>query len=309
MNPLSKPIFSIVIPAFNEAQFIPKTLTRIFQLLPEAAEYQVVVVDNGSTDSTAEVASKLGDIDLIQLPAKATVAQARNIGWAAAKADVVVFLDADVSLTEEWRDRFLTKLKHLSQTKIVTGATVFISEEPGFIERNWFFYMDTSSRTYINSANLITNKMVLHAIGGFCDELVTGEDVDFSNRARSAQCEVVLDPAFKVHHEGYPKSLRQFARREMWHGIGDIQSIHSFLNSSVAQIAVLQGLLVTFGIITSFVMRSPLPLLTASIVLFAGNFLIAFKKFRTAPFSVKLKNTFLYFIYFMSRFLSPLKKR
>ncbi|WP_416398270.1 glycosyltransferase [Allohahella sp. A8] len=309
MNSLSPPVFSIVIPAFNEEKFIGKTLTRLFHLLSDIPQFEVIVVDNASTDTTAEIATKAGDIELIRLPDKVTVARARNIGWASAKTDVVVFLDADVLLTEQWRDKFADTLPQLSQAKMVTGATVSISENPGLIEKNWFLYMDTSTRTYINSANLITNKDVLHSIDGFNDELVTGEDVDFSNRAKKAQCEVILDPAFKVHHEGYPKSLLQFAKREMWHGIGDIQSFKSFLSSNVAKIACLQGLLLISGVIGTAIKMSVTPLLVSCSLLFIGNFLIANKKFPKAPITVRLTNTFLYFVYFMSRFLSPLKKR
>ena len=82
---------AVVIPAFNGARFLRRTLP----ILREAASgTRIVVVDAGSSDDTAEVARSLGT-EVIRLPERAGPALARNVGVAHSEEDVILFLDAD----------------------------------------------------------------------------------------------------------------------------------------------------------------------------------------------------------------------
>ncbi|MDZ4770958.1 MAG: glycosyltransferase [Chloroflexota bacterium] len=88
---------SVIIPVHNGAVFLPDAIQSV-----RAQNYspiEIIVVDDGSTDATADVASSLGDdVHLIRQP-KRGVSAARNVGFAAASGDLIAFLDADDLLT------------------------------------------------------------------------------------------------------------------------------------------------------------------------------------------------------------------
>lgn len=87
---------SVVVPARNEEDHIGRLLDSVNQ--SERDDYEVVVVDGGSTDDTREIAREKG-ARVIEGPQKGT-AVARNVGWREAKGECIYFLDADWFLGE-----------------------------------------------------------------------------------------------------------------------------------------------------------------------------------------------------------------
>jgi GT2 family glycosyltransferase len=223
---------SIIVPAHNEEGFLPGVLTTIRQHGPSGCE--VIVVDNGSIDNTAAVVAAHG-AKLVRLETKTYPAQARNEGVSQARGALLVFLDADVELTPEWQREWVARKDSLQSRPLqVTGDQYHISRRPGWIELGWFAPLRARKPQYINGGNLITTRALFDAIGGFDNRLETGEDVDFCNRATAAGAELVIGTGFKVFHEGYPKTLARFVKRERWHGTGDFRTVGSMLRSKVA---------------------------------------------------------------------------
>lgn len=232
---------SIVIPAYNEEHEIGKTLTRILSLLSFPSIVEIIVINNGSTDGTQKVINNFASVISVELKSKVTVAAARNVGWRIAKNNIVAFLDADILITEPWQDAIRSFCAcHNGQEKIVTGCRVSIAETPSYLEKIWFGAMSPQKQGgYINSGNLITTKQVLEDISGFREELISGEDVDFCVRAQLDGALIYSDKNFFVHHEGYPKTFKDFYLRERWHGAGDFKTWLQFLNSKVAIYSVI----------------------------------------------------------------------
>ena len=104
---------SVVIPAFNSERFISEALSSV--LLQSIQPKQIMVVDDGSTDSTASVVKQFaGRVDLIQIP-NSGVSHARNIGLDRATSTWVAFLDSD----DTWEHKFLeTFLKYASENPL-----------------------------------------------------------------------------------------------------------------------------------------------------------------------------------------------
>ncbi len=89
------PTCSIIIPAYNEEKLLPETITRLLQTMRDVSPdpFDVIVVDNDSTDHTAEVAAGLG-ATVVHEPHR-HIARARNTGAAASDSDILIFVDAD----------------------------------------------------------------------------------------------------------------------------------------------------------------------------------------------------------------------
>ncbi len=105
------PYLSIVIPAYNEARRLPRTLERILAFL-DAQDYnaEIIVVDDGSTDGTADVARSFdqdrGRITVIENPHYGKGATVRR-GMLAARGEIVMFTDADLSTPIEELQKLL----------------------------------------------------------------------------------------------------------------------------------------------------------------------------------------------------------
>jgi glycosyltransferase involved in cell wall biosynthesis len=93
------PRFSVVIPAYNEADFLPRTL-RSLQAQDLGEPFEVIVVDNGSTDGTAEVARQFG-ARVVSEPERG-VCRARQRGAEVATGDILVSTDADTAYPVDW---------------------------------------------------------------------------------------------------------------------------------------------------------------------------------------------------------------
>ncbi|HEY0658530.1 MAG TPA: glycosyltransferase [Pyrinomonadaceae bacterium] len=86
--------FSVIIPAFNEEYYLPKTLWSIKEAAKEIDfPMEIIVVDNESTDKTARIAADLGVI--VEFEAEHNIAVIRNAGAKKASGEVLIFIDAD----------------------------------------------------------------------------------------------------------------------------------------------------------------------------------------------------------------------
>lgn len=240
---------SFIIPAYNEEKYLPKVLAAIQELV-SSLTYEIIVVDNGSTDSTVNIAHEFGAM-LLQDSSK-TVAGLRNLGAEHATGDVLIFLDGDVIITEGWSRNIFKVLSSMKQNnRIITGSRCGISLQPTWIERYWFAPMIQERSNYMNSGHLIISRAVFYEIGRFDGSLVTGEDWEFSIRAKQKEIAIINNQELRVIHEGYPKTLRQFIRREKWHGIQDASNMRSFFKSKPAILAILYWLSGILGIVLS----------------------------------------------------------
>ncbi len=114
MNPES-PELSIVIPAFNEEKRLPATLERIANYIDMSGrKTEVIVVDDGSTDHTAEIADlfrgRIGDLRVVSNGRNRGKGYSVRNGSLEARGEVVLFTDADLSAPIEEADKLLAKM-------------------------------------------------------------------------------------------------------------------------------------------------------------------------------------------------------
>ncbi|KMQ74617.1 glycosyltransferase [Marinobacter subterrani] len=291
---------SIIVPAFNEEDYIASCCSSISMALNgKGLIYEVIIINNGSTDNTATVASSFSQVRVINI-SRTSVAQARNIGVEYAKGEVLAFIDADVVLEGDWGSR----ISILCKSKVapfVTGFQYGIREDSSWIERCWF---DNMKSTHINGGNLIASRDAFDKLCGFNPKLKTGEDVDFCNRAKiDPEIKYQPDSKLKSIHLGYPTDIRSFMNRECWHGEGDFMSLNAFLNSRIALMAIAYGL--AHLILLGFLVSGKYIVFLVLIFLFLGlNLIISEMRFRGARKNLILQNSILNYVYFIARFIS-----
>lgn len=306
---MDKKAITIVIPAHNESSYLPTLLDSIHRLLQDRFDLDIVVIDNGSTDATqSQLQSR--PIRLKVLEKKVIPSIARNIGASCAHFEVMVFLDGDTELTQEWADRMDASWQTLAdKSALITGARCSVPQNPTIVEKYWFEPINSGRQAnYINGCNVITNRTSYDLLGGFDEDLETGEDVDFCNRARLAGITVQHDAAFKIIHHGYPKSLKAFVKREMWHAKGDLVDASHFLRSKVA-LASMAFLLLHVAAIFALLLSDsavwPLLALLGIILLCLASALNAFRHHGLIQL---LLGTAIYYAYLFGRSMAIFKR-
>ena len=299
MQPLS---LSFIIPAYNEELFLPQVLESISLYVPEALSYEIIVADNGSSDKTVSIAQDQG-VDVI-IDVNATVGRLRNLAVKRSQGKVLVFLDADISLTKSWEMNISDVYQSIiDKPNIITGSRCGIPLKASWIEEIWFRPLISKPGKYINSGHLITSSELFDRIGGFDITLETGEDYAFGQSAKRINADIINTPSLAVVHKGYPKTIYQFMRREMWHGRGDCASFQRLFASKVALASVFFIFLHVLAVTGSMVdldMVSTLSVLLIFIMCIGPSIL----KHETRTLKNLVVVSLLYYLYFFSRFLS-----
>lgn len=155
MDPTQSVDVSIVLPVFNENGHIRDEISRI-QAAMDATEhrYEIIVVNDGSTDGSGDRLREIGGIRLIQLPQNRGSGAARRIGTQAARGSIVVWTDVDMSYPN---DQIPALVKELDGSDQVVGArtTEEGSHKPFRLGAKWFIrrLAEYLSRTEIPDLN------------------------------------------------------------------------------------------------------------------------------------------------------------
>lgn len=176
-------MFSIVIPLHNKEQSITNTLQSV--LNQSFTEFEVIIVNDGSTDKSVEKVEAFTDprIRLIH-QVNAGVSAARNKGIEEARFEWIAFLDAD----DLWKEKHLETFKQNIETYtdisvFVNGFAYMINEKVKTIQNIETGIIDNYFKLVINNPLIHTSaicirKTVLTIIGGFHKEITHGEDLE-----------------------------------------------------------------------------------------------------------------------------------
>ena len=172
-------MLSFIVPAHNEEHELPCTLASIRQAAEAARQpYEIIVVDDASTDGTAEIAKAAGAL-VVPVHFR-QIAAVRNAGARVARGDVLFFIDADTSITSAHVTGALASLKSGcvgGGARVVPGGPVPVWGRL-FVKVFSAFYFTLSKLGA--GAFLFTTRENFHAIGGFDDELFAGEEIYFT---------------------------------------------------------------------------------------------------------------------------------
>jgi glycosyltransferase involved in cell wall biosynthesis len=204
---VAEPLVSVVIPTHNRPARLERLLASLRSQTLRRAEFEVVVVDDGSDPAVGQLLAaerRRGGLTLktLRQPWPQGPAAARNAGWRAAGAPLVAFTDDDCLPVPEWLAGLLAAHR-AHPGAIVQGVT-----QPDPTELASAGPMSHSVRVeqlgpQYETCNILYPRSVLIAVGGFDETLgpgPTAEDTDLAWRAIKAGSRTVLAPAAVVHH-------------------------------------------------------------------------------------------------------------
>ena len=217
---------SIIIPAYNEEKYLPACLESISNLIYPEDNIEVIMIDNGSVDRTRDIAESYG-VKVLFNDSK-NISGLRNLGVRESTGDIIAFIDADCAVSREW---LKNAAKYFVNGRVSAwGAPPIIPKDPTWVQKTWFLVRQKEKPIqevgWLESMNLFVRKEQFEAIGGFNENLVTCEDVDFCYRIRKYG-RIISDKSAEVVHFGEARTIKEFLRKEIWRGRSSLDGIRS----------------------------------------------------------------------------------
>lgn len=187
---------SIVISAYNEEKYLPLCLESIFTDLrtaKNASDVEVIVVNNGSTDKTGEIAAGFLGVKNVNEPAKGLV-KARRAGYLASKGELIANIDADTKLPSGWVDKIFVEFKSNQKLVALSGPFIYydLPKFRSLLVEIWYYFAKQihimtqfvfKNGAVLQGGNFIVRRDALEKIGGFDVSIAFwGEDSDIARR-------------------------------------------------------------------------------------------------------------------------------
>jgi GT2 family glycosyltransferase len=200
----SVPEVSVIVPARNAAGDLRSCLERL--QASQGCRFEVIVIDDASTDETPNVAWEFG-VRLLQTEQRRGPAHARNRGAAAARGEILVFIDADVLVYPDTLQHFIRTL-HEADCAAVFGsydtqpsATNLVSQYKNLVHHHVHQHAHREATTFWSGCGAI-RRSIFDELGGFSESYSRPciEDIELGIRLRRPGYRIVLDKQIQVTH-------------------------------------------------------------------------------------------------------------
>ncbi|MDO8428056.1 MAG: glycosyltransferase [Candidatus Diapherotrites archaeon] len=213
---------SIIIPAYNAEKTIDTTLMALQNQNFPKEQFEVIVVDDGSTDQTTGIVNKFKTTKLIQQK-NSGPALARNTGAKLASGEVLIFTDSDCVPEKNWLNEMLQPFEDQSISG-VQGAykthqkewmAQFVQLE---IEERYERMKKSKQLDWIGTYSAGYRKSIYLQEKGFDEQFskASGEDSDLSYRLQEKGFKLIFNPNAIVYHK-HPTSLTQYLEKKFQH--------------------------------------------------------------------------------------------
>ncbi len=241
-----RPRIAAIICSLNRADYLQKALRSLAAQTLSPQEFEIIVVDNGSTDSTQQViqtaSNKLPHLRYCSEPVRG-LSRARNRGWQKARAEYIAYLDDDAVADPDWLEQILKSFVSISpQPGGICGqvSPIWEAERPPWLSDAlipWLSIFDLAAsrivledNQHIVGANMAFPRHLLESVGGFevslgrkGKNLLSNEEPLVKHQIQNLGYVFYYDPQIKVRHHIPSTRLhpRWFLRRTYWQGISD----------------------------------------------------------------------------------------
>jgi glycosyltransferase involved in cell wall biosynthesis len=229
---------SVIVPAYNAAHTLGACLDALQHQTAPAPSYEIIVVDDGSTDETGTVAEAAG-VQLLRQVHRGPAA-ARNLGVSAARGGIIMFTDADCAPAPDWVEQMHRSMSgagvsgakgayRTRQREIIARlAQIEFEERYALLEKQP--YID-----FFDAHALALDKAAFDASGGFDPffPVPNNEDVDLAYRFSEKGYRVVFNRAAVVYHR-HASSWRKYARTKLWRGYWRMQVYRRYPRKAAA---------------------------------------------------------------------------
>lgn len=179
-------LFSVVIPCYNEESYIDKLLSSLEKQDIDSDKFEVIVVDNNSTDGTSQVVWDYAVYSQLNIRIiheyTPGVSIARNVGSSVAIGNTIIFLDADNTLTDD----FLSRLcEYISTKNCLAGSICTLPDE--FDIKGWIIFSILELIKAISFkpfGKSFVNREIYACSNGFNERIVLGENVEFLQKIK-----------------------------------------------------------------------------------------------------------------------------
>ena len=217
----AQPLISILIPVYNHFDLLERCLLSLRS--QTFSDFEIIVVDDGSSSTASphilDLQSHWGKLLWRRHRSNRGRAQARNTALAEARAEIVVFLDADMSVSDDfvqqhWDFHCFHGSGWIGQGKIIETDHLTNRPEPSF----W----TDASRAYFATGNVSVQRLILNQLKGF-DESFSEygwEDLELGLRLKKAGCSAAPVAALSYHYRSPQKNWSENVAKEKARGRG-----------------------------------------------------------------------------------------
>ena len=214
---------SIIIPAYNAEKTIGQCLKALLEQSYPADSYEVIVVDDGSTDKTGEIAQGY-KVRYIRQENQGP-AVARNKGTQEAKGEIILFTDSDCvpdvhwagEMAKSFKDPEIAAVKGAYKTNQKSLVARFAQIE---FEERYEMLKKADSIDMIDTYSAGFRRDIFLKTGGFDASFpsANNEDTELSYRMSKLGLKMVFNPGAIVYHLNHPDSIMKYARLKFWRG-------------------------------------------------------------------------------------------
>ena len=180
---------SLIIPAYNEEKYIGTCLDYVTKN-SNGKFFEIIVIDNASTDGTAKVALNYPNVRVVYEDKKG-LTKARQRGFIESKGDILAYIDADTQMPYGWYEKVLEEFTKNKNLVCLSGPAYYydISKFRQFLIKTFYWKILAMPiyflvRYMIMGSNFVIRKDILEKIGGFDTSIeFYGEDTNIARRA------------------------------------------------------------------------------------------------------------------------------
>lgn len=200
------PFVTVIVPVWNGGALIRGCVASLEAQTYPRDRYEIIVVDNGSTDDTADIVRAFPEVRLMFEPVASSY-RARNLALTAAAGELVAFTDADCVAASDWIRAGVALFGERPDTGVAAGRIEFYDTGAGAKMCSDYdrifatFDQEGNARAgWAVTANWMSWKSVVDAVGGFDSTLKSIGDSDLARRIRNAGHPIVYAPDMLVRH-------------------------------------------------------------------------------------------------------------